>query len=106
MRRCDAVLLVGDWWRSSKGTVAEVAEANKLGLPVFECLSEFVWGSDMYRAGYAVGVEQAKACLEKTAPPFPAGLTRRHRFEFDCGFDAGRYAQANEGQALVPDASD
>ena len=35
MRRCDAVLLVGNH-RHSEGSVAEVAEANRLGIRVFE----------------------------------------------------------------------
>ena len=33
MRRCDAVLASRDWLRS-KGAVAEVTEARRLGLPV------------------------------------------------------------------------
>jgi len=39
MRRCDAVLMVGDW-RSSTGSVAERTEAERLGLPVFEYLGD------------------------------------------------------------------
>lgn len=35
LRRCDAVVLVPGWQRSS-GTKAEVAEAERLGLPVFD----------------------------------------------------------------------
>lgn len=34
MRRCDAVVLVPNW-RDSAGARAEVAEARRLGLPVF-----------------------------------------------------------------------
>ena len=34
MRRCDAVLLVPNWHRS-EGARAEVAEAERLGMPVF-----------------------------------------------------------------------
>lgn len=34
MRRCDAVMVFGDW-RQSKGAVAEVEEAQRLGIPVF-----------------------------------------------------------------------
>lgn len=34
MRRCDAVLLVHNW-RDSEGSLAEVAEAQRLGIPVF-----------------------------------------------------------------------
>ena len=34
MRRCDAVILARDW-RSSSGALAEVAEATRLGIPVF-----------------------------------------------------------------------
>jgi nucleoside 2-deoxyribosyltransferase len=35
LRRCDAVLLVPRWYRSS-GTRAELVEAHRLGIPVFE----------------------------------------------------------------------
>lgn len=35
MRRCDAVLVVGTNWRGSDGTLAEIAEAKRLGIPVF-----------------------------------------------------------------------
>ena len=34
LRRCDAVVLVPNW-RDSAGTLAEIAEADRLGLPVF-----------------------------------------------------------------------
>lgn len=34
MRRCDAVLLVPGW-ENSEGACAEVAEAHRLGIPVF-----------------------------------------------------------------------
>lgn len=34
MRRCDAVVLVPNW-RDSEGARAEVAEAERLGIPVF-----------------------------------------------------------------------
>ncbi len=34
LRRCDAVLVQGDW-KASTGTRGEVAEAERLGLPVF-----------------------------------------------------------------------
>jgi nucleoside 2-deoxyribosyltransferase len=37
LRRCDALLVVGDW-ESSAGTVAEWQEAKRLGLPAFETL--------------------------------------------------------------------
>lgn len=35
LRRCDAVLLLPDW-RQSRGAVAEHAEAQRLGLPVYD----------------------------------------------------------------------
>ena len=35
MRRCDAVLLVPDWG-TSEGTLGEIAEAERLGIPVYE----------------------------------------------------------------------
>jgi nucleoside 2-deoxyribosyltransferase len=39
MRRCDAVLLV-DGWHESSGTIAETAEADRRGIPVFRNLSD------------------------------------------------------------------
>lgn len=39
LRRCDAVLLVAGWTRS-EGTIAEVAEARRLGRPVFDTMGE------------------------------------------------------------------
>lgn len=39
MRRCDAVLLTSDWRRSS-GARAEVDEAKRIGLPIFEDMPE------------------------------------------------------------------
>lgn len=39
LRRCDAVLLVPNW-RGSSGTRAEITEALRLGIPVFESLTE------------------------------------------------------------------
>lgn len=47
LRRCDVVVLNCDWRRSS-GARAEVLEAIKLGIPVFENLSNF----DMWLAGH------------------------------------------------------
>ena len=35
LRRCDALVLVGDRWRESTGTVKELELAHRLGLPVF-----------------------------------------------------------------------
>jgi nucleoside 2-deoxyribosyltransferase len=40
VRRCDAVLLVGEWRRSA-GTKAEVAEAFRRGKPVYVSLRAF-----------------------------------------------------------------
>ena len=40
MRRCDAVVLI-DGWQHSSGALAEVREAYKLGLPVYENTSQF-----------------------------------------------------------------
>lgn len=42
MRRCDAVLLVGNW-RDSVGARAEVAEAMRRGMPIM-----YAWGDDAY----------------------------------------------------------
>lgn len=39
LRRCDAVVLAGDWWLS-RGTYGEVCLAVELGIPVFECHDE------------------------------------------------------------------
>ena len=39
LRRCDAVLAVGVWERSS-GTRDEIAEANRLSIPVFYAVDE------------------------------------------------------------------
>jgi nucleoside 2-deoxyribosyltransferase len=35
MRRCDAVIVEKERWELSKGTVAELTEAKRLGIPVF-----------------------------------------------------------------------
>ena len=39
MRRCDAVMLVGDW-RSSSGTMGEMDEAARIKIPIFEKLEQ------------------------------------------------------------------
>lgn len=39
LRRCDAVMLV-DNWQDSRGAQAEVAEAQRLQMPVFDYLPE------------------------------------------------------------------
>lgn len=45
MRRCDAVLVLPTW-KASKGAVAEVEEALRLGLPVFQTVTELArWSS-------------------------------------------------------------
>lgn len=41
LRRCDAVLVTPDWTRSA-GAMAEVAEADAHGLPVFDTLAGLV----------------------------------------------------------------
>lgn len=57
LRRCDAVILVGDWERST-GTRGEVDEALRLGLPVL-----YAWGDESYSAdilrSLAAGAVQA-----------------------------------------------
>ena len=40
LRRCDAVICTADWKRST-GATAEVMEARRLGIPVFETIEEF-----------------------------------------------------------------
>lgn len=58
LRRCDAVVLVPGW-ESSRGTLAEVAEANRLGLPVFDppgdSPSAMNFAVDLLRAWAATG---------------------------------------------------
>ncbi len=39
MRRCDAVLLIPGWEKSA-GTLGEIDEANRIGLPVYKSVSE------------------------------------------------------------------
>jgi hypothetical protein len=41
LRRCDAVMTISNW-KASKGATAEVEEAKRLGIPVFEDLSELM----------------------------------------------------------------
>ena len=55
MRACHAVLLTGDWQRSS-GTKAEVEEAKRLGIPVFD---------DIFKLGDWLGLSygQVFGCL-------------------------------------------
>jgi nucleoside 2-deoxyribosyltransferase len=45
MERCDAVLLLDGWERSS-GTREEVRTAKRMGLPVFESLYHLGWWAD------------------------------------------------------------
>jgi nucleoside 2-deoxyribosyltransferase len=43
MRRCDAVFLV-DGWEDSEGTILEIGEAGRLGIPVFGNLNKLdIW---------------------------------------------------------------
>jgi hypothetical protein len=44
MRRCDAVMLFGDW-RSSQGTMNEVKHAQQLSRPVFSNMSSLRYWS-------------------------------------------------------------
>jgi nucleoside 2-deoxyribosyltransferase len=43
MRRCDAVLVVYGWG-SSAGTLAEMAEAERVGIPVFKNIDDLTRG--------------------------------------------------------------
>jgi hypothetical protein len=52
MRRCDAVVMVANW-EHSQGATAELAEANRLGMPIFLALPDgslpphfFAWLDD------------------------------------------------------------
>lgn len=58
MRRCDAVLMCGNWERSS-GARAEVAEATRLKLPVFYTLTAL--GNWLYDQEHAEEVERVFA---------------------------------------------
>jgi hypothetical protein len=49
MRRCDAVLLVPNW-HHSEGARAEVAEAERLGMPVFGRGESEGWARDLWAA--------------------------------------------------------
>lgn len=49
MRVCDAVVLV-EGWENSIGTQAEIAEAKRLGIPVFESAQQLPQADDFYRA--------------------------------------------------------
>lgn len=42
MRRCDAVLVCGDNWLTSSGTLNEIAVADGIGIPVFHDLAQLV----------------------------------------------------------------
>lgn len=58
LRRCDAVILVPGW-ESSVGARAEVAEANRLGLPVFRppggSIGALMFAVDLLRAWAETG---------------------------------------------------
>ena len=40
LRRSDCVILV-EGWENSKGTLAEIAEAERVGIPIYHTLEEF-----------------------------------------------------------------
>lgn len=48
LRRCDAVLLVSGWQKST-GTALEIAEAKRLGMPVFQSVYELASHADVER---------------------------------------------------------
>lgn len=63
LRRCDAVLLVGEW-RQSTGTLGEVAEAERSGTPVFETIPELVdWATGKSGLDWLVSQARAKAAV-------------------------------------------
>lgn len=39
VRRCDALLVIGDWQRS-EGTIGEIREATRCGIPIFFSIAE------------------------------------------------------------------
>lgn len=59
MRRCDAVVLCPGWARST-GTLGEIEEAKRLGLPIYECVEALPLASDFefrrYLAGHGVNL--------------------------------------------------
>lgn len=62
MRRCDAVVLVPGW-EASSGTLAEIAEARRLSLPVIRDISSLpqaedfpLWLTERIRAASAMGL--------------------------------------------------
>jgi nucleoside 2-deoxyribosyltransferase len=62
MRRCDAVVLVPNW-RDSEGARAEVAEAERLGLPVFGREAHgYIDGVIFAMDRWARGATQEAAC--------------------------------------------
>lgn len=44
MRRCDGVLVIPGW-QNSEGTIGEIKEAKKLGIPVFHCFEGIYFAS-------------------------------------------------------------
>ena len=64
LRRCDAVLLVYDWKRSS-GSRAEVQEAMRLGLPVM-----YAWGDESEVARILCELNNGRIGNAKDQDPF------------------------------------
>lgn len=67
LRRCDAMILVRGWRRSA-GTRAEVAEATRLGIPVFQRLDELrAWLDEEMALRHAVDAVH-RALLHEPLP--------------------------------------
>ena len=101
LRRCDAVLCVGNW-RDSVGARAEVEEARRLGLPVFgvghefaDHLGEALYGDDGQGKSFAMTMDAAIENLcewatyddkaeRKWAPETAAIVKRKCNLHDDC----------------------
>jgi len=83
LRRCDAIILVSGW-EESRGAVAEIAEAKRLNMPVFE------------------RVEELKTWLALLPPP---DAQRAKATAFDAIVAAGK-ALSEGGEAFVAAVDD
>jgi len=76
----DAVLLVGDW-TTSKGTLAEVARAKEIGIPVFESLSELERFE--FKTSIQTFAHVARPSSENTFPPIDVYTENCHPYPED-----------------------
>ena len=66
LRRCDALVLT-EGWEASTGSRGEVAEAKRLGIPVFESVAELRNWLDSYKP--APTPRQVRGCRECNLTP-------------------------------------